>query len=123
MATLFLFGRIMFGGFFLYNAYGHLVNHKGTTGYAKMKGIPAAGFMTAVSGLMLLFGGISVMFGYYPVAGLQVLLAFMVPTTFLMHKFWRIQDPMQRMGERIAFMKNCAIIGALLMMFILPTIS
>jgi len=28
-----------------------------------------------------------------------------------MHDFWRIEDPMQRMGEQINFTKNLALLG------------
>jgi len=116
METIFLIGRILFGLYVLHNAYGHLAHHKATTGYAHSKGVPMAGFAVALTGVMLLIGGLSILLGYLPLFGIIILVAFLVPVTFIMHAFWKIQDPMQKMGETINFWKNMALVGALLMM-------
>ena len=50
--------------------------------------------------------------GVYPVVGAIALIVFLVPVSLVMHAYWKIQDPMARMGERIAFEKNVALIGA-----------
>jgi hypothetical protein len=33
-----------------------------------------------------------------------------------MHTFWKIQDPMAKMGEMINFTKNIALLGAVLIL-------
>jgi putative oxidoreductase len=38
--VLFLIGRILFGGYFIYNGYNHLKNLSMMSGYAKTKGVP-----------------------------------------------------------------------------------
>jgi len=116
MEIIVLIGRVVFGGFFLYNAYGHLVQIEGTSGYAKMKGIPMPKIATAATGIMLLLGGLSLLLGTWPLIGIFILLAFMIPMTLVMHQFWTIADPMQQYAEKIQFSKNMAIIGALLML-------
>ncbi len=62
----------------------------------------------------LLAGGISVITGLKPRQGLAALVAFLVPTTLQMHRFWEIDDPHQRMLEMTQFSKNLALIGAAL---------
>ncbi len=121
MTTLFLLGRILLGGYFVYNGYNHLKNLEGSAGYAASKGVPMSKVAVGVTGAMLILGGASVVFGAYTVVGIWLLLAFLVPVTFQMHQFWKMTDPMQKMGEQINFTKNLALIGALLMLLSLAT--
>jgi putative oxidoreductase len=48
--------------------------------------------------------------------GLWLIVIFLVPTTFIMHQFWKVSDPMMKMGETINFTKNIALIGSALML-------
>ena len=121
MAIVFLIGRIIFGGYFLLNAYNHLVKGGHMAGYAASKGVPSPKLAIFVSGVLLLIGGVSMVLGLYPLIGVIALVVFLIPVSFMMHAFWKIQDPMARMGERIAFQKNMALIGAALMMLALST--
>ncbi len=120
MLYVFLIGRIIFGGFFVYNAYGHLFNAEGMAGYAASKGLPMPKASVILSGLMLLFGGLTIIFGTLVVPGVIVLIVFLLGTLIKMHTFWGVSDPMQKMGERIQFAKNLALIGALLMLLAIP---
>ena len=38
-----------------------------------------------------------------------------VPTTVAGHRFWEIEDPVQRARQRTQFLKNTAILGGLLL--------
>jgi putative oxidoreductase len=116
MVALFLIGRVLFGGYFLYNAYQHLKNSKNLAGYAQMKGVPQPRVAVIASGILLLLGGLSVLLGIEMVIGMWLLVAFMLPTTIIMHAFWKEKDPQARMHEQIAFGKNIAILGALFIM-------
>lgn len=119
MELLFIVGRILFGGYFIYNAYKHFTGVKGLAGYAKMKGIPMPEISVIGTGVLMFLGGLAVITDFKPVLGMWLLVLFMVPTTFLMHTFWKETDPQARMREEIGFTKNLAIIGALLMMIAL----
>ena len=116
MAIIFLIGRVLFGGFFLCNAYGHFKNHVGLTGYARMKHVPIPQAAVIGGGIFLLLGGASLLINRFAILGMILLVLFLVPTTIMMHKFWKEADPQTKMTERISFMKNVALIGALLMM-------
>jgi len=116
MRALFLAGRALFGGFFVYNGINHLQHTQGMTQYAASKGVPAAQPAVQTTGLMLLAGGLSVLAGVKPRQGLAMLISFLVPVTLQMHRFWEEQDPEARQGQMINFMKNMALVGAALTM-------
>lgn len=111
----FLIGRILVGGFFIIAGINHFAQLKMMAGYAKMKGTPAAEFAVGFSGVLLLLGGLCLLLGFHPTIGVILLLIFLLPTTFMIHNFWAVQDPQARMNDLVNFEKNIAIIGFLLM--------
>jgi uncharacterized membrane protein YphA (DoxX/SURF4 family) len=114
MRALFVLGRAIFGGYFLWNGLNHFQNHETMTGYAASKGVAAADKAIPLTGAMLLAGGASIVAGVKPRQGLALLVAFLVPVSLQMHRFWEIDDPGQRMSEMINFTKNMALVGAAL---------
>jgi uncharacterized membrane protein YphA (DoxX/SURF4 family) len=114
--TILYLGRILFGGYFVFSGINHFKSLGMMAGYAKSKGTPLPKFSVASSGLLLLAGGFSVLFNVLPVIGYAALILFLIPVTFVMHAFWKIQDPMAKMGEMVNFMKNIALLGAVLML-------
>ena len=102
-AAAFLAGRLMFGGFFLYNGINHFKNRKSMAQYAGAKKIPMPEAAVVASGAMLLFGGASVALGWKPKLGAAALIAFLKAVSPTMHDFWNIEDPNQRMNDMI----NC----------------
>ncbi len=118
-SVLFLIGRILFGGYFLMSAFNHFAHVGMLSGYTQSKGVPAPKLAVMVSGILLLIGGLSVLFGLYPTIGAVALILFLVPVSFMMHAYWKVQDPQMKMVERINFMKNLALVGAaLLLLFV-----
>jgi uncharacterized membrane protein YphA (DoxX/SURF4 family) len=113
MEYLHILGRVLFGGYFVYNGLNHFMNMKMMTGYAQSKKVPMANLAVPITGLMLLAGGLSYIFNFHVSAGSILLILFLLPTTFMMHGYWSSQDPMQRMGEMVNFTKNLALLGAL----------
>lgn len=120
MNILFLFGRIIVGGYFLMNAWKHFTQLDAYSGYAASKGVPSPKAGVFVSGVLILLGGLGVLFGVSPTASITLLILFLAPVSFYMHAFWKVNDPNARMQEQIAFMKNLALIGALLMLYAVP---
>lgn len=66
------------------------------------------------TGVMILAGGVLVALGVWADLGALLIAAFLLPTAYSMHGFWRIDDPMQRMGQQVHFMKNVSLAGAAL---------
>jgi len=116
MDVLFLIGRILFGGFFLFNGVNHFAKRSMMSQYARSKGVPAAGLAVMGSGLLILLGGLSVLLGAWPQIGLWLIVIFLLGVSPMMHNFWAVTDPNQRMADIINFMKNMALVGAALMM-------
>ena len=120
MDILFLIGRLIFGGYFLMNAWNHFTHLDGLTGYAQAKGVPSPRVAVFGSGVLLMLGGLGIVFGIAPEASLALLIIFLVPVTFKMHAFWKETDPTARMQELLHFYKNLALVGALLMLYAIP---
>ena len=114
MRPLFVLGRAMFGGFFLYNGINHLLHEKMMSQYAAAKGTPAPDAAVTVSGAMLIAGGLSVLAGIKPRQGLAAIIGFLIPVSLQMHRFWEEEDPQRKQMEMIQFAKNMALVGAAL---------
>ncbi len=120
MEVLFLVGRVVVGLFYLMNAFNHFRNVQMMSGYAASKGVPAPEAMVILTGVLLLVGGLSILFGAYPTVGIATVVVFLVVVAFWMHNFWTVQDPMQRVGEMVNFQKNLALAGSALMFLAIP---
>ena len=107
-----LVGRVLFGGFFLFSGLNHFINLQNMSAYANARGVPLPQFAVALSGLVLLLGGISVIIGYRPRLGLMLIILFLVPVTLVMHNFWAVTDAQARLIEMTNFLKNTALAGA-----------
>lgn len=116
MRALFVLGRAIFGGFFVFNGVNYLLHSQGIGPYAGAKGVPAA----QATGLMLIAGGLSVIAGIRPRQGLATLIGFLVPVTLQMHRFWDEKDPEARQREMTNFLKNMALVGAALALMEIP---
>jgi len=114
--SLLYLGRILFGGYFMMSGFNHFKMLTMMSEYAKSKGAPVPKLSVAVSGLLLLVGGGSILLNYFPSIGLIALVLFLIPVTFIMHAFWKIQDPTAKMHEMVNFMKNVALLGAVLIL-------
>lgn len=112
MKTPFLIGRLLFGGFFLYNGINHFKNRKMLAAYAESKHVPNAELAVMASGAALLVGGTSILLGVKPKLGTAAILGFLAGVSPIMHDFWRAEDPNQRMNDMINFSKNLALVGA-----------
>ena|SRR3990167_4214076 len=117
---LFFIGRLILGSFLLYNAYGHLLKTNDLIGYAESKKVSNARIAVIVSGLLLLFGGYTIIAGVRVTAGIIALVIFFVPVSFVMHAFWK-EEGQARMMDQVQFMKNSALLGAILMLLAIPT--
>ena len=120
MKTPFLIGRLIFGGFFLYNGINHIKQRQMLSHYAASKKIPQPEAAVTISGIAMLLGGASILLGIKPKYGAAAIAGFLAGVSPTMHAFWRAEDPKQRMDDMINFTKNMALVGALLMFLLLP---
>ena len=118
MIYLFLFARILYGGFFLMSGFNHLAKRAMYAQYAASRKIPMATQVVLGTGVLLSLGGVSGLLGVFPQIGLWLIVAFLVGTTPMMHNFWSVSDPNQKAMEMVQFTKNVALLGATLMMVV-----
>jgi len=114
MKAAFLIGRMIFGGFFLYNGINHIRQRKSMAQYASAKNVPQAEVAVVTTGVAMLIGGASILLGIKPKLGTLAIIGFLGGVSPIMHDFWRQEDPNQRMNEMINFTKNMAMLGAAL---------
>ena len=69
-------------------------------GYAASKGVPAPDLAVTATGLLLVLGGSILLLGVRPHLGALLIVVFLAGVTPMMHNFWAVADPGQRMGER-----------------------
>ena len=112
MKIPFLLGRIVFGGFFLYNGINHFKERKSLAEHAKGKNVPLADIAVPATGAALIVGGASILLGVKPKLGALAIIGFLASVSPTMHDFWKQQDPGQRMNDMINFGKNMALLGA-----------
>lgn len=120
MEIIFLIGRVLFGGFFVMNGLNHLTKTGMMAGYASSKNVPIPKLAVIFTGLMILLGGVGIVLGIYVKLSVILLVVFLFAVSFKMHNFWAIADQNQKMAEMVNFTKNTALLGAALMILMIP---
>ena len=87
--------------------------------FAKSKNVPVPKVAVFLTGVMILLGGVSVLLGLWVNIGAWLLIIFLIPTAFIMHNFWTVEEPMDRQNEQIHFMKDLALAGAAFLIWFL----
>ncbi len=116
MDVVILIGRIVFAVLFVASGLGHLTRTEAMAGYAESLGVRPARPLVVLSGLVILVGSVMVAAGIWADLGALLLVAFLVPTAFLMHPFWRFDGQQQQM-EMPSFLKDLSLAGAALALF------
>jgi putative oxidoreductase len=114
MKVPFLIGRAVFGGFFLYNGINHFKQRKALAQYAGSKNVPLPEAAVIASGVALVIGGASILAGVKPKYGATAIVGFLAGVSPVIHDFWSVEDPNQRMQEMVHFSKNLALLGGAL---------
>ena len=104
-----LLGRILYSLIFLNSGVFHFSGM--AIGYASSQGVPLASFLVPFSGVMAIVGGLLIVLGYKAKWGAWLIVAFLIPVTFMMHAFWKETDPMQKQMQMGMFMKNISMLG------------
>lgn len=116
MEILLVLGRVALAGLFvLAGAQSHF--KKETIEYARSGGAPNPDLLVPASGVAMIVGGVMVALGLGADLGALILIATMIPITFVMHAFWKESDPQNRQMQFIHFFKNVQAMGGLLIVF------
>lgn len=115
MRVLAPIGRLLFSLMFLASGWNHLANYGMMAGYAESAGVPFPGFSVFVSGLILLVGGLAVVFGIGARIGAAAIAAFLILAAFTVHHFWTMDDPQMVQTQMLNFLRNLSLTGAALL--------
>lgn len=118
MDELWLVGRILFAGVFVWAGISHLIDLDGSTRAAATRvAEPAARFLTVASSIAYILGGLSVILGIWGDLGALLLIVTLIPVTFVGYTFWAERDPDVRRMQQALFLKNIALIGGAVLLF------
>ncbi len=116
METVFLVGQIVLGAYFIFAGVPHFTKAKGLIEYSKYKKVPMPEVGVYLSGIILVLGGLGILFQMNLVWAYGLLAALLVAFAVMIHNFWTVTDEKQKMTDMIMFQKNIAIAAALLML-------
>jgi putative oxidoreductase len=120
MEWLLLLGRILFAFQFVSAGWSfHLRQRQMAVGYSKMMGAPAPEITVPLTGIQIILGGLMIVLGFWVDLAALLLIAFLIPTNYFMHPFWKVDDPEQKVVQATQFWKNTALIGGALVLFFL----
>ncbi len=108
-----LAGRILLSFIFLQSGDDKILNFSKTAAYMTSKGMPMAEILLVPTIIILLGGGLMVLFGWYARWGALALCLFLVPATLIVHPYWTFPEA-QQLNQFHHLVKNAAILGALL---------
>lgn len=62
-------------------------------------------------GVFSVEGGLSVALGFYSKMGAFLLFICLIPTTFIVHRYWGLSDKQQKARQRVHFNKYLSVMG------------
>jgi putative oxidoreductase len=113
-----LIGRIFLAFIFLFEAYDSIAFFRANKEMMTEYGITwNQDFLMYSSILLLILGGVLILIGYRTSLGAICLLIYWIPLTFVLYSFWNDAEDIRRLNS-LMFMKNMAIAGGLLMLYV-----
>lgn len=110
-----LIGRVLIALIFVISGFFKIVGYSQTVAFATSKGLPLASVAIAGAIVIEVLGGLAVLVGFKTRIAAWILFLYMIPTTLVFHNFWAMTG-IQQQDNMAHFMKNVAIMGALLLL-------
>jgi uncharacterized membrane protein YphA (DoxX/SURF4 family) len=111
-----LAGRFLFVSYFLAMGASHLLNFRQHAAFIGNKGVPLARAATMLTVVMMLGGGVLVLFDWHRPVGAALLFGIIFPAPFFLHHFWNETDSYMWLSEFAHFIKDLALAGAALLL-------
>jgi putative oxidoreductase len=112
MSYVVVVGRIFYSAIFIVSGFRHF--SQDTITFAAKYGIPLANVAVPLAGVIAIFGGVSILLGYYARVGAWLLVLFLIPVTLMVHNFWAVPAALAP-EQQTQFMKNISMLGAALL--------
>lgn len=113
MQVAFLIGRLFYGIVLAFMGLNHFMNTDEMADHARSNGVPLPKISVMLTGLMLIFGGLSIALGTYTFLGSLLIVIFFAVVTPEMHAFWDLEGE-ERHQQMIHFLKNILLLGSAL---------
>jgi len=108
-------GRLLYGGILAYMAVDGFKNNEKRVQVAEESGVPVPELLVPFVTGMLLVANLGIVLWKYPRASAGALVVFFLGTTPVIHNFWTMEGK-ERQGNKINFLKNCALLGCSLIL-------
>ena len=109
-----ILARLLLSAIFIDGAGNALRNPEPRARTVEWMNLPEPRRLVQLSSAGLLSSGVAIALGFREREAAALAAALLVPTTVGGHAFWRLEDEQARRMQRIHFMKNLTILGALL---------
>ena len=106
--------RLLLSAIFVVGAGDALRNPEPRAKAVDWMGLPKPDRLVQASSAGLLASGVALALGFRERLAAALAFGLLVPTTVGGHPFWRLEDEQARRSQRVHFMKNLTILGALL---------
>jgi uncharacterized membrane protein YphA (DoxX/SURF4 family) len=114
LVWLVLAGRILFVSYFIAMGSSHLIHFQQHSLVLKKKGVPLPRAATLLTIVMMISGGVLVLFNCHARIGALLLFCIIFPAPFFLHRFWNETDSYMRLSEFAHLMKDLSLAGAAL---------
>jgi putative oxidoreductase len=113
-----LVGRVLLALYFgVVAGTGHIRQTKMMEGYAKSGGFPIPAIAGWPTGLWLVVGSVSVALGIWGDVGALMIATFVILAAAWFHRFWEVDDQMQKLMQTGFFFRNIVTLAMCLVLF------
>ena len=112
--TLLLVGRALLGLYFIIPGITKITGFAAMSAYMEAHGVPLIPVLLAVTIVLQIGGGSSLLLGYRAQQMAFLLAGLTLAISFNMHDFWNVDDGLERAHETQNFIKNLAIMAGLM---------
>ena len=113
-------GRILLVIYFILMGSSHLLNFTEHSALLKRKGVPLPKAATLLTVVMMVGGGLLVLFNWHRTLGAAMLFGIIFPAPFFLHHFWNETESYSRLSEYAHFIKDISLAGAALLLMTMP---
>ena len=113
-----LLGRLALAAIFIPSGFGKLTHLGGFEQYLVGHGLPAFFPLAVVGACVEFFGSIAVALGLFTRYAALLMLLFGLAAAFIGHSYWNLADAAQMAAQRTQFLKDLAIAGGFLVLFV-----
>ena len=107
-------GRVLFVSYFIALGLSHLIHFEQHALVLKRKEVPLPRCATLLTIVMMISGGVMVLFDWQTRICALILFCIIFPAPFFLHRFWNETDSYMRLSEFAHLMKDLSLAGAAL---------